>query len=783
MTQNVRDEEIRLRLYAKIEANQAKKYWTKVKTLLSEFGFQASSRVRQTSLGEVLDKLDAWGLEYDRNGSFRADDYITMWRRAPGEKPRTKMRSVPPPASGAPFVASFDPLHFAFRVGGTHDEARSQAHAHDIMAAIWSMRPVCLLVNASDELFSFLGGLLSAVMRRRALMVRSSSFTIETLPLGPQILTLGRLKRALGMVDEIGETVPAFGAVYLVRDDLNDVRDDELSASLRELFVPHAHRLEGRFNGPASQSPEFAKLVEWLAAFAGGRGLSASVRPELTDLASLFADAAQAQDVLLDRATLSSTDGSFRAGYESTEHMAIKSALLKHLRAAGHDVVVEEGVDVLEDDELVESSRTGVTRPQKCRPDLRVKGKIWVEVETLRSLAIRGSSPFFALENKMRRRLDAMKGDAEAWLIVPSDVATLAPRHLAAIAKNLATPGGPAIKWGFADLLAGTPVFVEVADPPRAEVQMRGESWREGTRTAQAEQKLTWADVAGYSDLRERLKQDVLQPLVDPEPYAECGLTNANGLLLFGLPGCGKSLIGRVLAGVADLTCRRLVPSDLTSMWIGEGVAKIREVFDWALKQRSCLIVLDEIDAVAPQRQEHNMHADEKRQVNELLAQLDRIAGKPVMVVGTTNYVRGIDSAIRRSGRFDVKLPVFPPNENDRRAIFEYYLGPRLQNVHGASSVDTAELARATPLFTPADIKTVVESTVRRAIYQRAATAAARPAIDTGMLLEVAKRHPRAIQHAAAEAWLAEAKTELGADDAPHLEWLSREIRVAYPQV
>ena len=101
---------------------------------------------------------------------------------------------------------------------------------------------------------------------------------------------------------------------------------------------------------------------------------------------------------------------------------------------------------------------------------------------------------------------------------------------------------------------------------------------------------------------------------------------------------------------------------------------KTRALFDWALKQSPCLLVLDELDAIAPQRREIEMHSDEKRQVNELLTQLDRISGKDVVVVATTNYVRGIDRAIKRSGRFDVRLPVFPPDKADRVKIFDYYL-------------------------------------------------------------------------------------------------------------
>lgn len=232
-----------------------------------------------------------------------------------------------------------------------------------------------------------------------------------------------------------------------------------------------------------------------------------------------------------------------------------------------------------------------------------------------------------------------------------------------------------------------------------------------------------------------------------------------------------------MLAGEAEIVCKRILPSDLTSMWLGEGTAKIRELFEWALRQPSCLLVVDELDAIAPQRREHNMHADEKRQVNELLAQLDRIAGKPVVVVGTTNYVRGIDVAIRRSGRFDVKIPVFPPSEADRKAIFDYYLGPRsLRRVAGVEAIDTGVLAREAVLFTPADIKSIVDGAVRGAIFR--AQDNGEPRISQADIGGEIRRHTRTIGRRTALKWIKEAREELG--DSDELRWLREECDRAF---
>lgn len=281
--------------------------------------------------------------------------------------------------------------------------------------------------------------------------------------------------------------------------------------------------------------------------------------------------------------------------------------------------------------------------------------------------------------------------------------------------------------------------------------------------------------MAGYSDLQRRLRQDVIEPFVEVQRYFDHGIGAPAGLLLYGLPGCGKSLIGRVLAGESDVDHRIVVPSDLTSMWIGEGVSRIRELFDWACKRAPCVLVIDEIDGVAPVRNEHSMHSDEKRQVNELLVQLDKIGEDRVLVVATTNYVRGIDPAIRRAGRFDTKIAVFPPDRHERAEIFSHYLR-RLRGIEGVETIDVEALAEASRLHTPADIRVVVELVARRAI---AAAAGSRPCLSQERLIDAIERHPRTIRSDEGWQWLSEARLELPATD-ERLKVLEDELEAVY---
>lgn len=778
-------EPIRKRLLEAIERSDRGRWSIKIKTLMAEFGFTAVQRVRQSSFLAIIEVLNEWGVECRYNGNA-ANDYITLSR---GEAPPVSKKSAAKQISTVPTDAftSLSPFPFLFQIGDTLEDARSQLLAVDVLNAAWSFRPICLLVEASDEYFSFACGFFAAIMRRRALMVRQGVMT-ESSAIAPEIITTDQLKRFLGQSSDSPSqaTFPLAGSVYMLRDNPDDYEDDEMIACVRECFMPHTYRIKAKYattSGDPSQgaravdAPGFDKIAEWMTGFAGTLKPSQAPVKQQIDLASLLAEVAQTRDHLLERQALRPTDKAFRAGYESTEHMVLKSALLNGLRRSYPDetIAVEELIDPRKDDAFADQDTVDYSRRDK--PDLRVGNTIWVEVETMRALSLRGSNPFFMLETKLRQKLNNMQAAKEVWLLVPNDVALLATEQLGALARNLNTAlGSNKLRCGFVDILEEKPVFLNCeAVAAKPDVRLSGVSWR--TRKTSLAQPLTLDDIAGYGGLKQRLKEDLLDPLLEPEKYSKHGLFAANGLLLYGLPGCGKSLTGRVLGGMGGLVCRLIMPSDMTSMWIGEGVIKIRALFDWALKQSPCLLVLDEIDAVAPQRTEDNMHADEKRQVNELLAQLDRISGKGVVIVATTNYLRGIDPAIQRSGRFDVKLPVFPPNVTDRAQIYEYYLSPpRLREFENTQDIDTGRLADESVLFTPADIKTVVQTAARKAIREANVYG---PLLSTEGISTVISRHPRSIRRDMAAGWIEETAEEVGQQD-KQLLWLKEEVERAF---
>ena len=782
---------VRERILDAIDRSAKGKWSIKIKTLMGEFGFVAVQRVRRSSFLAILDQLNQWEIEYRYNGNS-ANDKITLFRLTSPAISTTHSEQVSPIEPVDSFTV-ISPLAFLFHVGETWDETRSQSVSVDVQNAVWSFQPVCLLVEAGEEFFSFVCGFFSAIMRRRAMMIRHGVM-IGPVALAPDIITGEHLKRFLGQAIDLNlqSEFPKSGAVYIMRDSPDDLEDDELIALVRECFIPHTYHIKAKYattsdlsqETRAYEAPGFSEIIDWMSGFAGTFQLSQRPLGEQMDIASLLAEASATRDALLERQALRPTDIAYKAGFESTEHMALKSALINGLRRKNpnENIVVEGFFDPRKDDAFADQDTVDFSRRDK--PDIRIEGRLWIEVETMRALSLRGSNPFFALESKLRQKLANMSKVQEVWLIVPSDIALLASEQLCALTRNLNSALGPdgsnKLRCGFVDICAETPVFI-ISDQemPKldsvCDVRLSGVPWRKPPIIAKTQP--TWNDIAGYSDLKDRLRDDLLDPLLYPEKYSKHGLLAANGLLLYGLPGCGKSLIGRVLAGETGLLCRLIMPSDITSMWLGEGVIKIRALFDWALKQSPCLLVLDELDAVAPQRKEMDMHTDEKRQVNELLAQLDRISGKGVVVVATTNYVRGIDSAIQRSGRFDVKLPVFPPDKDDRVKIFDYYLSPpRLIGFKNQQSIDTKLLAEEAILFTPAHIKTVIHTAARLAIRENNSKGAV---LSTESICRAIRQHPRSVRHDMAVEWVNETEEELGPQDR-QLLWLKDEMKRAF---
>jgi len=224
-----------------------------------------------------------------------------------------------------------------------------------------------------------------------------------------------------------------------------------------------------------------------------------------------------------------------------------------------------------------------------------------------------------------------------------------------------------------------------------------------------------FADVGGMDDLKATLRDLVVDPLERPEQYERYGLGVTNGVLFHGPPGCGKTYLAGALAGELDRHFLSISPSDLTSKWVGEAADNVADVFEVARANAPCLVFIDEIDAVASDRS-GQMTNTEQQMVNQLLTELEGAGDDDVVVLAATNLVEDVDDAILRSGRFDERVEVSPPDAAAREAILE---------VHLAGRPTTADLSLSTTIertagYASSDLELVAERAARAALAEDA---------------------------------------------------------------
>jgi len=220
------------------------------------------------------------------------------------------------------------------------------------------------------------------------------------------------------------------------------------------------------------------------------------------------------------------------------------------------------------------------------------------------------------------------------------------------------------------------------------------------------------SDVGGMGRLKETLEAKVLDPLRSPDRYREYGLSTVDGVLLHGPPGCGKTYVTGALAGELGHSFVRVSPADLSSKYMGEPAQKVQELFAIARANQPCLLFLDELDAITVARGNDDANQSEQGMVNQLLTELEAIGGEDVVVVGATNHLDDIDSAIRRSGRFDERIEVPPPDADARREILRIHLAGRPTE----EALDLSATVDETAGYASSDLERVVDEAARAAL-------------------------------------------------------------------
>jgi AAA+ superfamily predicted ATPase len=223
---------------------------------------------------------------------------------------------------------------------------------------------------------------------------------------------------------------------------------------------------------------------------------------------------------------------------------------------------------------------------------------------------------------------------------------------------------------------------------------------------------LKLADVAGMTQVKERLEAAFLAPMRNPELRKLYGKNLRGGLLLYGPPGCGKTFIARAVAGELGARFMAVSFADIIDMFVGQSERNIHELFEIARRNAPCVLFLDEVDAIGQKRSQLR-NTPMRSAVNQLLLELDDVDGgnDGVFLLAATNHPWDVDSALRRPGRFDRTLLVLPPDGTAREAVFRYHLRER-----PVAGVNLARLAKLTDGYSGADIAHVCETASERAL-------------------------------------------------------------------
>lgn len=216
----------------------------------------------------------------------------------------------------------------------------------------------------------------------------------------------------------------------------------------------------------------------------------------------------------------------------------------------------------------------------------------------------------------------------------------------------------------------------------------------------------TFKDVAGLDEEKEELKE-VVDFLKNPKKYQDMGARVPKGILLYGKPGTGKTLLARAVAGEAGVPFYFTTGSDLVEMFVGVGASRVRDMFKTAKKNAPAILFMDEIDAVGRQRGAGLGGGNDEREqtLNQLLVEMDGFTKETsVIVMAATNRPDILDPALLRPGRFDRQINIGNPDVKEREAILRVHA----RNKKVSPDVDFAQIAHETPGFTGADLENVM---------------------------------------------------------------------------
>jgi transitional endoplasmic reticulum ATPase len=230
--------------------------------------------------------------------------------------------------------------------------------------------------------------------------------------------------------------------------------------------------------------------------------------------------------------------------------------------------------------------------------------------------------------------------------------------------------------------------------------------------TSDRKPRVTYEEIGGMKEQIRRLREIVELPMRHPEVFARLGIEPHSGILMYGSPGCGKTLIAKALASESEANFFIINGPEIMNKYYGETEARLRDIFKEARESSPSIIFIDEIDAIAPKREEAFGDV-EKRVVAQLLALMDGMSERgQVIVLGATNRSESLDPALRRPGRFDREIEIGVPNVEGRLEILQIHT----RGMPLSEDINLQELAARLHGYTGADIKALCREAAMKAL-------------------------------------------------------------------
>lgn len=247
--------------------------------------------------------------------------------------------------------------------------------------------------------------------------------------------------------------------------------------------------------------------------------------------------------------------------------------------------------------------------------------------------------------------------------------------------------------------------------------------------------KINFAHVGGMDEVKDSIRMKIIHPLRNKEMFEAYGKKIGGGVMLYGPPGCGKTLLARGTAGEIRSHFLSIGLHDILDMYIGQSEKQLHRIFEEARRNTPCVLFFDEVDALAAKRTDMRQSAG-RHIINQFLSELDGANGdnEGVLILAATNAPWHVDTAFRRPGRFDRILFVPPPDVGARKAIWKIHLTGK-----PADAVDYGKLAAASKGFSGADIAAAVDRCIESLLADAMKTGRALP-LSTAVLLKTIKQ-------------------------------------------